>query len=198
MVVGERTRDVLVMVVLHSGHSAVCMGEKRIGGRGGGLVAVGRAICWTPRPCGLVVHLRRVLVGGELVGNARGLLRVVHGREMHLDVSDVFGRAIHRVCLVYSDIREEYLALTSFPATSAASSRLSTLRMALRAASVIMGAIFSIMSAEVMGGGGGPGGRLMNACTAELRARSSCVRCSRVCTVCSWEACILDVTATHE
>ena len=79
MVVGERTRDVLVMVVLHSGHSAVCMGEKRIGGRGGGLVAVGRAICWTPRPCGLVVHLRRVLVGGELVGNARGLLRVVHG-----------------------------------------------------------------------------------------------------------------------
>ena len=78
MVVGEGTGHVLVRMVLHCGHCAI-VGEEGVGGRRRGMRAgrgpKGRMSC----PCCLVLDLTWMLVGGELVGNARGLLRIVHG-----------------------------------------------------------------------------------------------------------------------
>ena len=79
VVVRERAGHMLVGMVLHRGHSAVCMGEEGVGRRSRGLVVIRRAKRWTSCPWRLVMDLAWMLVGGELVGNARGLLRIVHG-----------------------------------------------------------------------------------------------------------------------
>ena len=79
VMMGERAWHVLVGMVLHRGHSAVCMGKEGVSRRSRGLVAVRRAKRWTSCPWRLVMDLTWMLVGGELVGNARGLLRIVHG-----------------------------------------------------------------------------------------------------------------------
>ena len=75
VMVSEGAGHMLVGMVLHRGHSAVC--EEGIGGRGWGLTVVRRPIAWTSCPGSLVVA--GMLVRGEMVGNARGLLRIVHG-----------------------------------------------------------------------------------------------------------------------
>ena len=75
----EGTGHMLVRVMLHSGHSAVRMGEERVSGGCWGLVVVRRTKDGMPCPWGLIMDLTWMGVGGELVGNARGLLRIVHG-----------------------------------------------------------------------------------------------------------------------
>ena len=79
VMVCEGPGHMLVGMVLHRGHSAVRMGEERVGGGSGGLAAVGGAKRGVSAPWRLVVHLAWMSVGGELVGNARGLLRIEHG-----------------------------------------------------------------------------------------------------------------------
>ena len=78
VMVCERTGHVLVGMVLHGGHSAVVRKEG-IGGRSWGMGVIRRPVGWMSCPGRLVLHLPWMLVGGELVGNARGLLRIVHG-----------------------------------------------------------------------------------------------------------------------
>lgn len=78
MVVGEGSRHVLMRMVLHRGHCAV-MGEEGISRRGRRMRVVRRPKDRVSCPWRLILHLTGMLVGGELVGNARGLLRVVHG-----------------------------------------------------------------------------------------------------------------------
>ena len=79
VMMSEGAGHVLVGMVLHRGHCAVRMGEERIGGGRRGLGVVRRTIDWVSSPWRLVVHLAWMVVGGDLVGNARGLLRIVHG-----------------------------------------------------------------------------------------------------------------------
>ena len=79
VMVCEGPGHMLVGMVLHRGHSAVRMGEERVGGGGRGLAVVRGAKDGVSAPWRLVVHLAWMVVGGELVGNARGLLRVIHG-----------------------------------------------------------------------------------------------------------------------
>ena len=76
--VGEGTRHVLVRMTLHRDHCAV-MGEERVGRRSRGMGVVCRPKRWMSCPWRLILNMTWMLVGGELVGNARGLLRVVHG-----------------------------------------------------------------------------------------------------------------------
>lgn len=78
MMVGEGTGHVLVRMVLHRGHCAI-VGEEGVRGRRRGMRVVRRPKSRMSCPCGLVLDLTWMLVGGELVGNARGLLRIVHG-----------------------------------------------------------------------------------------------------------------------
>ena len=78
MMVGEGSGHVLVGMVLHCGHCTV-MGEEGVGWRGGGVGVVRRPKGMMSCPWRLVLDLTWMLVGGELVGNARGLLRIVHG-----------------------------------------------------------------------------------------------------------------------
>ena len=79
VMVCEGPGHMLVGMVLHRGHSAVRMGEERVGGGSGGLAVVGGAKHGVSAPWRLVVYLAWMSVGGELVGNARGLLRIEHG-----------------------------------------------------------------------------------------------------------------------
>ena len=79
MMVCEGSWKMLVWMVLEGSHCTVRMGEERVGGRGGRLIVVRRAITGMPGPWRLVVDLTRMGVGWKLVGNARGLLRIVHG-----------------------------------------------------------------------------------------------------------------------
>ena len=65
IVIGEGAGDVLVMMVLHSSRNAARMGGEWLDGRTGRLVFADWASIWK---------------GKELGSNARGLLRVVHGR----------------------------------------------------------------------------------------------------------------------
>lgn len=78
VMMGEGTRHMLVRMVLHRGHCAI-VGEKGIGGGRRGMRVVRRPKGWVSWPCRLILTLAWMLVGGELVGNARGLLRIVHG-----------------------------------------------------------------------------------------------------------------------
>lgn len=79
MVMVSEGRHMLMRMVLHGGHSAVRMGEERIGGGSWRLAVVRRAVDGVSCPWRLVVNLTWMTVCGELVGNARGLLRIVHG-----------------------------------------------------------------------------------------------------------------------
>ena len=92
----------LMGMMLHGGHCTVCMGEERVGGRSWRLIIVRRAVGSSPGPWGLVVYLTGMLMGGKLVGNARGLLRIVHGigRESRQSEKDV-------VCRTCSEDAEE-------------------------------------------------------------------------------------------
>lgn len=79
MMVCERTGHMLMGMMLHRGHSAVGMGEEGIGGGRRRLGAVRGTEDGVSCPWRLVVYLAWMVVGGDLVGNARGLLRIVHG-----------------------------------------------------------------------------------------------------------------------
>lgn len=78
MMVCERAGEVLLVgVLMYRGHCAVRMGEERIG-RGGWRLPVGsRTKGRMSAPWRLIMDLGRM--GGELVGNARRLLRIIHG-----------------------------------------------------------------------------------------------------------------------
>lgn len=83
VVVAERTRHVRMGVVLHSIHCAVGMRKEGICWRGRLLSMVGGTKYGMVRRAGPwgIVHLSGVLVCRHLLGNARGLLWVVHGIE---------------------------------------------------------------------------------------------------------------------
>lgn len=69
--------------MLHRVHSTISVREERVCGRGRLLGVVGGTqdrVMSRSRPWGFV-YLSWVLVGRHLLGNARGLLRVVHGIE---------------------------------------------------------------------------------------------------------------------
>ena len=76
VVMGEGTRHMLVGMMLHRGHCAI-VGEEGVGRGRRGMRVVRRPKSWMSCPC-RVLDLTWMLVGGELVGNARGLLRIVH------------------------------------------------------------------------------------------------------------------------
>ena len=79
MVVCERSGEMLMRMVLHRSHCPVRMGKQGVRRRCWGLRTVRWVVRRVSRPWRLVVDLTRMLMGGELVGNARGLLRIVHG-----------------------------------------------------------------------------------------------------------------------
>ena len=81
VVVAERTRHVRVWMVLHSIHCTIGVRKEGICGGSRLLGMVGRSesrMVSCASPWG-IVHLCGVLVRGHLLGNARGLLRIVHG-----------------------------------------------------------------------------------------------------------------------
>ena len=78
VVMCERTRNVLVRVMLHGTHCAVRMGEEGVSRGSWRLGVVRRTKARMSCPWRLIMDLAWVGECGVFVGNARGLLRIVH------------------------------------------------------------------------------------------------------------------------